>query len=86
MGSKITLEGVVQFLPFGTGSKSEGLRPYLVQDDGTKILLFKKQDNPFENRGLSGYQNQRVKVQGENINNCLHLEVVCPVISDGESS
>ena len=31
--------GTVQYAPFAQGSKSEGERPFLVAEDGSRILL-----------------------------------------------
>lgn len=76
MNEVMELEGVVQFFPFAVGSKSESIRPYLVQKDGTRTLLYKKDDNPFENKGLTGYQNQWVRVQGAFSGNCFHVNSI----------
>lgn len=74
MEEKMRLEGVLRLLPFAPGSKSEGIRPFLVGDDGSRVLLYKKQDNPFENRGFHGVENQRVQVEGELRGGTFHVE------------
>lgn len=64
MDEKMRLEGEVQFLPFAFGSKSQGIRPFLVGEDGSKVLLYKEDDNPFENNGLRELNGQWVQVEG----------------------
>jgi|GEM_PF-6890190 len=68
--------GTVQYAPFAQGSKSEGERPFLVAEDGSRILLYKKNDNPFENKGLSAYAGKRVLLQGEVVNGAIEVEAV----------
>ena len=60
-----TLEGVVVFLPAHEGSKSEGVYPFLYQGREKPVIkLVLKGDNPFENKGLLGYDGKNVKVIG----------------------
>ena len=58
------LEGVVVFLPFGAGSKSESLKPFLYIDRDTKVRIWVKDDNPFENRLLSSFDGKYVIIKG----------------------
>ena len=59
------LEGVVVFLPAHEGSKSEGVYPFLYQGREKPVVkLALKGDNPFENKGLLGYDGKNVKVIG----------------------
>ena len=60
-----TLTGIIQYKNFAEETKSESSRPYIVLENGSQILLYKKNDNPFENTGFSGYEGQKVSVEGE---------------------
>ena len=42
-----TLTGIIQYKIFAEGTKSESSRPYIVLENGSQILLYKKNDNPF---------------------------------------
>lgn len=68
--------GTVTYRQFAQGSKSEGARPFLVMEDGSRVLLYKKNDNPFENKGLATYTGKRVVLQGEIVKNVLEVESV----------
>lgn len=58
------LLGTVVFLKTNLGSKSEGVFPFLYQDQDriTKIRL--QNDNPFENRGLRPFDGKAVEIRG----------------------
>ena len=58
-----TLTGIIQYKIFAEGTKSESSRPYIVLENGSQILLYKKNDNPFENIGFSSYEGQKVLVE-----------------------
>ena len=68
--------GTVSFELFAQGTKSESERPYLITEKGDKILLYKKNDNPFENRGFAEYADRQVVLEGELVNGVLHVETV----------
>ena len=59
-----TLTGKIEYAPYASSSKSESTRPFLITDDGNKILLYKKNDNPFENKGFTAFEGKRVTVHG----------------------
>ena len=58
-----TLSGIIQYKIFAEGTKSESSRPYIILENGSQILLYKKNDNPFENTGFSSYEGQKVLVE-----------------------
>ena len=61
-----TLEGIVVFLSYSEGSKSESKRPFLYVDRNSDLLrLWMKEDNPFENNKLSSYDRKNVIIKGE---------------------
>lgn len=70
------LIGTVQFKTFGEGTKSESLRPYLCFENGTQILLYKKDDNPFENNAFAEYEGKSITVQGELVNGVFEVEEI----------
>ena len=60
-----TLVGTVVFLAANRGSKSEGTFPFLyLGRDAKPVRLLLKDDNPFENKGLSEYDGMAVEVTG----------------------
>ena len=50
------LVGTIQNKTYAKGTKSESSRPYIVLENGGQILLYKKNDNPFENNFFSSYE------------------------------
>lgn len=69
-----TLTGIIQYKIFAEGTKSESSRPYIVLENESQILLYKKNDNPFENTGFSSYEGQKVLVEGELVNGTFVVE------------
>jgi len=59
------LIGKIEYQTFAEGSKSESQRPFLATENGEKILLYKKNDNPFENTVFSDFEGKNVIVEGE---------------------
>lgn len=59
------LTGVIEYKIFAEGTKSESLRPYIVLENGGRILLYKKGDNPFENKGFAGFEGKKIIAEGE---------------------
>ena len=57
--------GKINFKIFAEGSKSECYRPYIFIDNGSQILLYRKDDNPFENKGFKEYEGKEVSIEGE---------------------
>lgn len=72
----MTLTGTVKYLPFAQGSKSESLRPYILLGKGSRILLYKKSDNPFENNFFASFEGEKVRVSGEIVNGTLEADSV----------
>lgn len=71
------LTGKIKLDTFAADSKSESKRPYLIKDNGEKILLYKKNDNPFENKGFTDFEDKEVVLTGEfNENTFIVSEVV----------
>ncbi len=68
--------GTITYQVFAQGTKSECERPYLITENGDKVLLYKKNDNPFENRGFAEYADRQVVLEGELVNGVLHVETV----------
>jgi hypothetical protein len=58
------MEGYILFLPFAEGSKSEGLRPFLVNSSQGVKMLYRKEDNPFENTSLRPFHTKYCRVKG----------------------
>lgn len=72
----MTLTGTVKYLPFAQGTKSESLRPYILLGKGSRILLYKKDDNPFENNFFAAFENQKVRITGEIVNGTFEVDSV----------
>ena len=70
------LTGKIIFETFAAGTKSESRRPYLCFENGTKILLYKKNENPFENNGFTEYGGKKVTVEGELENGIFCVELI----------
>lgn len=71
------LTGKIKLDTFAADSKSESKRPFLIMNNGEKILLYKKNDNPFENKGFTDFEDKEVVLTGEfNDNTFLVSEVV----------
>ena len=68
------LVGTIQNKTYAEGTKSESSRPYIILENGSQILLYKKNDNPFENTGFSSYEGQKVYVEGELVNGTFVVE------------
>lgn len=60
-----TLQGIIVFLSSDIGSKSEAKIPFLYINRENMIRLFKRGDNPFENRAFNDYDGKYVEVLGE---------------------
>ena len=62
---KTRLSGVVVFLLANARTKSEARLPYLYQSKSVPLVpLMLKEDNPFENKGLSEYDGAKVEIEG----------------------
>lgn len=70
------LTGKIQYKTFAEGTKSECLRPYIFLENGSQILLYKKNDNPFENKGFTEYENQTISIEGEFENGTFLVETI----------
>jgi len=59
------LTGEIKYKVFAEGTKSECQRPFVFLENGTQILLYKIDDNPFENDFFRSFENQKVLISGE---------------------
>lgn len=81
----ITLKGKIEYKTFAAGTKSESVRPYLCFENGTQILLYKKNDNPFENKGFTEYTDLEVSVEGDLENGTFVVENILTEDSSTET-
>lgn len=58
----VSKHGIIIFLEANTGSKSEGIFPFLYETAGKYTRIMLKDDNPFENNGLRPWDGQRVEL------------------------
>jgi len=72
----IKIKGFVKLQVFAEGSKSESLRPYIIFGNGGKLLLYKKNDNPFENQSLKDFIDKFVCIEGELVNEVFEIETI----------
>ena len=77
-----TLTGIIQYKIFAEGTKSESSRPYIVLENGGQILLYKKNDNPFENNIFSSYEGKKVVMEGELVNGTFVVENIIQQITE----
>ena len=63
-------------------TKSESSRPYIVLENGGQILLYKKNDNPFENNFFSSYEGKKVVMEGELVNGTFVVENIIQQITE----
>lgn len=59
------LKGKVVFEFMSSGSKSDGFHPFLILEDGKKVKLALRGDNPFMHTKLKAYNEKNVVVEGE---------------------
>ncbi|MCR4735120.1 MAG: hypothetical protein K5829_08975 [Treponema sp.] len=80
--------GKIQFLPFASGTKSESLQPFLIDKDGNKIHVYKKDDNPFMNNYFNAFEGKSVCVSGEYSNNTFIIDSITEdiVVSTSDES
>ena len=57
--------GIIEFILSNVGSKSEKMQPFLKEEDGNLVEVFKEGDNPFNNDTLKEYEGKKVTVTGE---------------------
>jgi hypothetical protein len=62
--ANMAFEGYLLFLPFAEGSKSEGLRPFLVNASDGAQMLYRAGDNPFENFFLRPFRGKYCRITG----------------------
>lgn len=56
--------GIIVFKKCNSGSKSEGIYPFLYIGNGAFIRVFDPNDNPFTNENLHTYDGQAVTIEG----------------------
>lgn len=71
-------KGIIRFLPYASGSKSESERPYLEVEGEEAIRLHLEGDNPFSNDGLREFENADCKVEGkmDDVNDFFRVESI----------
>ena len=72
------LIGKIQYKVFAQGTKSESKRPFICFENGTQILLYKKDDNPFENK--------TVEVEGDLVNGVFEVTSVKEYVAEEKKS
>ena len=85
---KIYLSCFVEYKLFAEGTKSESKRPFICLENGTQILLYKKNDNPFENNFFQKYEGMKVSINGDFVNGVFEadlIELVLPEENNGET-
>ncbi len=76
------LTGKIEFMLFAEGTKSESLQPFLIDKDGNKIRVYKKDDNPFMNNYFTAFEGKSVCVSGEHSNNTFIVDSITTDIAD----
>lgn len=76
------LVGTIQNKTYAKGTKSESSRPYIFLENGDQILLYKKNDNPFENNFFSSYEGKKVVMEGELVNGTFVVENIIQQITE----
>jgi hypothetical protein len=61
---EMTVEGYVLFLPFAVGSKSESIRPYVVDQKRNFYNIYMPEDNPFQNESIIAFHKNYCEVEG----------------------
>jgi len=62
---EVDIEGYILFLEYAIGSRSEGVRPYIVQPNLKIIKIYFVGDDEFLNQRLSPYHRKYCKARGE---------------------
>jgi hypothetical protein len=62
--NEVEKEGYVLFLEYATGSRSEGIRPYLIQRDLSVIYVCFNTDNEYLNQTFRPLHRKCCKVRG----------------------
>lgn len=79
------LIGLIKYQIFAQGTKSESKRPFICFENGTQILLYKKDDNPFENTGFLPFENKTVEVEGDLNNGVFEVTSIKEYIENKET-
>lgn len=80
------LIGKIQYKFFAQGTKSESKRPFICFENGTQILLYKKDDNPFENNGFLSFEDKTVEVEGDLVNGVFEVTSVKEYVAEEKKS
>lgn len=59
------IKGTLLFQKANLGSKSEGIYPFIVTEDGERFRVTLVGDNPFENSILKTYESKKVILDGD---------------------
>lgn len=68
--------GIVEYKTFAERTKSESSRPFLMMENGSQILLYRKNDNPFENKGFLEFEGKKISAEGELVNGVFEVTSV----------
>ncbi len=68
-------EGYVLFLEYATGSRSEGIRPYLIQRDLSVIYVCFNDDDEYLNQTFRPFHRKYCKVKGRFFNESQEMRV-----------
>ena len=59
------MKGIIRFLPYAPGSKSESVRPFIEAEGEEPMRLHLEGDNPFSNDGMREFEDKECEVEGE---------------------
>lgn len=82
--NQVILQGTVVFRQSDSGSKSEGLKPFLYCNDNSIVPLFRKGDNPFENDSLKKIEGLNVILFGCFRNKVFEVSDIREIVDNGE--
>lgn len=80
------LTGTIIFKMANVGSKSENLDPFLYVNKENCTPIWRKGDNPFENKGFDEYDGKKVTVSGEMGNTKFTVETIRLVEEDSKQN
>ncbi len=79
------LTGKIEFMLFAEGTKSESLQPFLIDKDGKKIRVYKKDDNPFMNNYFTAFEGKSVCISGEYSNEIFIVDSITDEVETVDS-
>ncbi len=79
------LTGKIEFMLFAEGTKSESLQPFLIDKNGKKIRIYKKNDNPFMNNYFTAFEGKSVCISGEYSNEIFIVDSITDEVETVDS-